>query len=459
MIDSDTWWHLRTGQWIVEHRALPAVDRFSFTRVGEEWHYPGWLAQIIMFAVYSFAGLAGLNAFFILIALLACLLIYLTQRGDSFISGFAIVIAAASAAIYWTARPQLFTFLFGALYYLIIWKYLKEGSRKLLWLLPLVMFFWVNMHGGFAVGFLLLIIAILGQSLFIFLSPDRRNRKESDKILVLIGIGLVCLVAALCNPYGLEMLNYPFKTVSIQVLQSSIQEWQSPDFHLLNAQPFLWLLFLTWLVLSFSPIRPDPRDCLFLLVISYMGFLAWRNVPLLSIFAPSILSTYANPILVKVFPRWVSSREGTLLSRRINIFILLIFLVTAASSIYLSTSEKAIQDSIRRQLPVAAAEYLARHPGMGPMLNSYNWGSYLLWRLPEEPVFVDGRTDVYDDELLSQYLTTVNAQNGWRNTLTQWNIGLVFLEPTAPLVQLLLLDGWRTEYQDAVAVILRAPAP
>lgn len=91
------------------------------------------------------------------------------------------------------------------------------------------------------------------------------------------------------------------------------------------------------------------------------------------------------------------------------------------------------------------------------MLNSYNWGGYLIWALPEYPVFVDGRTDLYDDDLLTQYLAAVRAEPNWREVLQRWEIGVVLLEPNAPLVTLLRQQGWQTAAADELSVILIPP--
>jgi hypothetical protein len=385
LIDSDTWWHLRTGQWIVENRQLPGVDPFSFTRAGSPWHYPGWLAECLMFGAFSLAGLAGVNVLFVVIAVAACILIYLTMEGDSFIRAFLLVLAGASAAIFWSARPQMFTFLFGAIYFLLLRDFLS-GRRNLLLLLPPIMILWVNMHGGFAVGFLFLLLAAIGQAAAMFLLPEERNRQSLQRLGWLAVIGIACLLAALCNPYGIEMLAYPFRTVSIQALQIYIQEWQSPDFHLLQAQPFLWLFFLTILLVIVSPKRADPRDLIFLGVIGYMGFLAWRNTSLLSIIAPAIAATHADAILRRVLPQWDSNRAGSLAMRFLNVVLVCLLGVAALTTVFAGMNPQAVQQSVEARMPVKAVDALQLLPSNSRMLNAYNWGSYLLWRMPDRKV-------------------------------------------------------------------------
>lgn len=458
LVDSDTWWHLRAGQWIVEHHSILSVDQFSFSRAGQTWHYPGWLAEVLMLGAYSLGGISGVNLLFLLILLASIILIFLTMEGDSYLRSFTLILAAGAATIYWSARPQLFSFLFAAVFYLCIREFLF-GKRNLLFLLPPIMVLWVNLHGGFAIGFFFLILGLAGQSFFYTFHPDGRKSGESRKIIWLSIAGASCLLAALINPYGTEMLIYPFKTVSIQTLQNYLQEWQSPDFHNLHAQMFLWLLFITWGMIGFSPRRLDVRDFLFLAATSYIGFLAWRNTVFLSIVAPAMITIYGGAILQKVFPGWNPTAGTSRMMRVVNAIILLILCGVSVIRISLSISGDAIQKEIDRQMPVDAVDYLERNPDLGRIFNSYNWGSYLLWRLPSYPVFVDGRTDLFDDEILDQYLIAVQGQPGWQEVLEQWDIQVVLIEPTVPLSQLLILDGWHMRYQDSQAVIMQKPAP
>ncbi|MBN1439565.1 MAG: hypothetical protein JW929_09160 [Anaerolineales bacterium] len=456
MIDTDTWWHLRTGQWILENRALPQVDRFSFSRDGEPWYYPGWLAEILMAKVHALGGLAGLNLLFGGVLVLAFLVIHLTMEGNPFLRGAVFILAAGASEIYWNARPQLFTFLFTACFYLCLRRYLW-GRRNALWVLPLIMVLWVNIHAGFAVGFILLLVAVFGQGLHFLAQGASRPPETGRKLAWLVGTLAACLAAAAVNPHGITILAYPFKTVSIQFLQRFIQEWQSPDFHYLEAQLFLILFFAAWAAVVFSPEKMDVRDFCFLAFIGYMGFLAWRNTNLLSIVAPAVIMKYAQPIVDRLFPGWDPDHAVSKLQSAVHIAAAACLTVAVLFLGAASLSPESIQTAIRRQVPVDAVSYLAENPVQGRMFNSYNFGSYLLWYLPGIPVFVDGRTDLYDDEILSQYLTVIHAREGWREIMEQWRIEVVFVEVTAPIRQVLLSEGWTVLYQDDKAVILVLP--
>ena len=108
----------------------------------------------------------------------------------------------------------------------------------------------------------------------------------------------------------------------------------------------------------------------------------------------------------------------------------------------------------RQQLPVAAAQAVAQASPPGRLFNSYNFGGYLVWALRDYPVFVDGRTDLYNDEIISEWLAAMRAEPGWAEILDRRGIGVVLVEPDAPLAAVLEGEaGWEVLYRDALAVV------
>jgi hypothetical protein len=115
--------------------------------------------------------------------------------------------------------------------------------------------------------------------------------------------------------------------------------------------------------------------------------------------------------------------------------------------------ENANQQIYEQQVPVAAVEFLQSELPPGKLLNSYNWGGYLIWALPEYPVFVDGRTDLYSDEVIDEWLGIVQAEEGWQELLEKYGIQVILIEPYWPLVKVLEFERWERRYQDDHAVI------
>ena len=481
-VDTDTWWHLRAGQWIIEHRAVPQVDPFSYTRLGEAWQYPGWIVQAPMFLIYEALGPGGLNLWTAIMVALSFAFIWHTLEGGPFVRAFVILLAATVSGVYWAARPYLVTFLFSAVFLFVLerWRRKSALSRQmeLLWSLPVLMLFWANSHGGFAVGFLIWGIYWFAGWTGVLLRgelPERLRLLRSPRAALadpgwrLTWAGLLMLLAVCINPSGPVMLLYPFKTVSIGALQEYIQEWQSPDFHARNVQPFIWMALLTFGAVGASRRRLCLTDFLLFSVFFYLALLAGRNLALFALAAALPLARHASAVLeswgryarqTPLAVRWRARRQGApdrSLSpqalRRLNLGILILLGVVAllkALTVYPAAINEAAFDEM---LPVEAVEMIRDTRPAGRLFNSYNWGGYLLWALPEYPVFIDGRTDLYNDEIISQWLQIMRGEAGWQAALERWDVRLALVEPGMPLGRLLGEAGWTVLYQDDQAVV------
>jgi hypothetical protein len=136
-----------------------------------------------------------------------------------------------------------------------------------------------------------------------------------------------------------------------------------------------------------------------------------------------------------------------------NLLIAGLILVAVGFKVALVYPLPANEEAFRKGLPVGAVDYLRQAGPPGRLFNSYNWGAYLLWALPEYPVFVDGRTDLYNDEVIGEWLRVARAEEGWQETLDRWEVRLILLEPSTPLVYRLEVSGWKKLYSDEVAVV------
>lgn len=456
-VDTDTWWHLRTGQWIVEHRAIPQVDVFSTTRAGADWRIPGWLAQAPLYLVFAAFGYGGLNLLTAALITLTFALVYPMCAGHPLLRAFALVLAAAVSGLYWSARPQLVSLVLAAAFALILYQY-RWQQRNRLWLLPILMVVWANAHGGFAIGFILLAVTVAGEGAHWLWERWRQRRSQRARpLLWLLGITALCALAVMLNPAGPALVLYPFKTVGIGALRDFIQEWQSPDFHALEAQPFLWLLFLTLSVVALSGRRPDFTDLCLVLTTAYLGFLAGRNLPLLAVAAPPLLTRHAAFLL----DDWRAARgeaapAAPFAGNTVLNWALLIGLGLAALLKVITVLPASINEpALARFTPMAAVDFIRGERPAGPLFNSYNFGGYLVWALyPDYPVYVDGRTDLYDDAFLREYLQVALGRPGYQAVLDRAGIRLVLVEADSLLGDRLAADpAWRLAYHDAVAAV------
>jgi hypothetical protein len=465
-VDTDTWWHLRAGSWIVENGRILRSDPFSLTRQGQPWVYPGWLAQILLYGVYNTLGLAGLNLLTALTVALTFAFIWPLLEVPVLLRAFVLLLAATVSGVYWSARPQILSFLLTGL---TIWtlEQARKGRRKWLFGLPPLMALWSNLHGGFAVGFILLLFYLIGEAGEVLREVLFRKAKlreawsqRRSSLIVLCLVGLACALAVNINPHGPQMLLYPFKTISVGVLQDYIQEWQSPNFHRLEAQPYLWMVLLLLVALAFSRRSVHVVELVVVCGFAYMAFLAARNIALFALGAAPVLARHGFSAMEPLLQRVGTGRQiPKRLARLINVVILALMVVVAVVKIADPLSEEFNQRIVEQEMPAMAISHILGQQPEGPLFNSYNWGGYVLWTLyPDYLSFVDGRTDLFDDEILRDYLLAWRADTGWEEVIDEWEIRLAFLEPGAPLAKAMACAGWERLYIDSQAVVLRRPS-
>jgi hypothetical protein len=282
---------------------------------------------------------------------------------------------------------------------------------------------WVNSHGGFVVGILLWGVYIAEALIFwLYARFTHIDTASFRKVLGrLLTIGVFLLVAVLINPSGGLMFLYASKTIGIGALQEYIQEWQSPDFHSLQVQPFVWLLLLAIGVIGASRKRLALSDYLLFSGFAYMGLMAGRNVALFALAAPVVLTRYAAPLLESLGRkhgyRGLAEQRPLGRSQYLNWLLLILVILAVAMKSSLVFPAKVNEEVFRGTMPIRAVEYLRTVKPEGRLFNTYNWGGYLLWALPEYPVFIDGRTDLYSDEVINQWLQVMRAEPGWKQVL------------------------------------------
>ena len=461
-IDTDTWWHLRSGQYQLENRTVIDTGLFSFTQVDTPWINHSWGAQIIMYGVYAAfgghgvpgdGGNVGLALLTAVLATGGLIFVYKASPGSVYVRAFALVLGAAAAAVFWSPRPQMFTFFFSCVVYYLLMLYKRHGKDRL-WLIPLIVLVWGNLHAGFATAFILMAGVVIGETVGNVFSPKRADRIGWRGIGRLLLIMVVAALALVINPFGLEMLKVPFQTVNIGVLQDFIQEWASPNFHERQTWPFLFLLLgsLGLAALSREPI--DWSDLALLIGTGFLSFLAGRNIALFAVVATPVLARYGEAFLAE---RGWTLRPMTTVQpgmARLNWLVLILIALVGVGKIIYAVNPFTVSEAQIKYLPVQVADYIETEHPQGNMFNSYNWGGYLMFAAPDVPVFVDGRTDLYGDDFLAQYLRTVFLQGDWRAVLDEYDIGFVVIEADGVMAAVLRDEpGWHLAYEDDQAVL------
>jgi hypothetical protein len=451
--DTDTWWHIRSGEYTLSNGMIYA-DPFSFTKAGQPWVNHSWGAQIVLYGVWQAAGNLGLAVYTAALATGGMWFVYKMSPGSVYLRAFVLVIGAAAAAVFWSPRPQMLSFFLSAAVLYLLHLYKRRGIDRL-WLLPVMVGLWGNLHAGFSIAFIFLGGFTAGEVLNNLFRPTAEHVIPWRGIRRLVLVTAVSAAALVVNPYGLHMLAVPFQTISIGALQNFIQEWNSPNFHDRSTWPFIFLLLGLLGAAGGSRKRLDWTDFLLASGTAFMGLLAGRNIAVFAVAATPVLADHLDALLSErgwvIQPaRRVTPRMGVL-----NAVLAALIVLGAAAKVLLVLDADTVREAQETYLPVKVAEYLRDEDPAGPMFNSYNWGGYLMFMLPDEPVFVDGRTDLYGDEFLTNtYLRTAIGGDGWRETLNRYGIRLVVVEAGSGLARQLRDEpGWSLDYEDAMAAV------
>lgn len=445
-IDADVWWHLRAGQTMIEQKHILLEDIYSYTRTGETWVNAFWVSEVVLYIFYSIGGYFGLTLFVSLIGAATFYLLSRRSNGNPFTNGLALILCALAAAPIWGPRPQIISFFIIAL--LDLWL----SSKRPHWWLPILFAIWANIHGGWIWGFLLIAAHIAGNVITVVTEPEERSIiwKETRSLIFWT---VISSLAIAINPNGISLWKLPFQQVDVSM---QIQEWLSPDFHRIDFHPFLWVLFLLLLLSPFAPKRPAWGQIIKVLGFSYLTFVAQRNIAVAAIVASPLLADWMNSALQRfTTEKKLTSQSNLPISIRVILNTVLIISLFAASlgNVYLSS----LPEKVDKNYPVEATEWIKLNHPQGKLFNSYNWGGYLLWTLPEYPVFIDGRADLYGNELLAQWQDVINARENAEAILDDWRVNIIFVEPYWDIVPVLKDKGWTVAYEDAISIILIRP--
>lgn len=454
-LDPDMWWHLRTGQIILD-QGIPRQDIYSFTVPDHRWITHEWLSEVMMWLGYQATGLYGLIILAAALIAVTFALVYKRCYGRPYLAGFVILLAALASAPFWGVRPQLFNMLLTAAFVFLVEGY-KGGKvgRRTLWLLPLLTLLWANLHSGYLLGIALLIAYLIGESAMLLLGRQDARGLTWPAVRWLAFMTLASFLVAVLNPNGPALWIYPFFTLGSNAMQSYIQEWASPDFHLVIFWPFAALLFTGLLALIVSRRSPTLTEGLLFAGTAGAGMLSARHIPIFAIVASPIICRHLLSALegTRFYALAADTAEeggpGRLVV--INWILLLVALVAVAGWTLAKLGEN--ETAITASYPEAAVDYLVES-GLAAQhgYNSYNWGGYLIWR--GLSVYVDGRADVYGDDFLHYYRRTYDLTSQWQQPLDDFEVAYVLIEHHSPLGNLLQAsDGWQLAYDDALASV------
>jgi hypothetical protein len=451
LADPDIGWHLRDAQLLLQNHAFIRTDPYTFSLNGHAWMNPEWLGEMFFYMGWRAFGLRGVETVTILlIELMAAGICFLTwQRTRSMRpAALATIIWLIFSSVSIAPRPQLcgWLCLIVELAVLEHFRTLAPARRHYLWTLPPLFAFWINLHGSWPIGFVML-LAYLACGLKTFsrgaLQATAWTHSQRSSLML---FAIISVVAVFLNPYGWHLVAYPFVIAGKHpITLNSVQEWQSLDMHSLRGR--LVLLAVAGLLLS-RALSPRPwrlYDVFSLFLAVFAGFTYSRFLLFTGIILCPLLADEATKLLGRDNPaidkRWLNAGI---------VAVMLGFCVT-----HLPTTQQLTTQS-NTGYPAKAVAYLRQHPPAGPMLNDFNWGGYVIWNDPAQPIFIDTRADVFEQTgLLKSYLDLINLQLPVED-FTQSQFRYVFFPKNATIVAALNRSpNWTVDYQDETAVLLR----
>jgi hypothetical protein len=486
--DAGIGWHIRTGQLILATRAIPRVDPFSSTMAGQPWFAWEWLYDLL---VGSLDTAAGLNAIVLFTAVIIAATFtwsfrLLLRRNTNFLLALILVLLAASASmIHFLARPHVMSWLFT-----VTWFWILDSSEEgcsdpaadssaslSLWLLPLLMVVWVNLHGGFLVGFVLLAIywiSAVWQSFGV--KADRfadvlQSIRAGKRAQTLALIGFLSALATFVNPYGWKLHLHIYGYLSNRFLMNHIDEFQSPNFHGIAQKCFAGLLLLTLVALALKKKETGAvraSQFLVLLFAVYSGLYASRNIPVSSLLLILITGPWLSDAIERLvekiggklarpkpFLHRMQTIDNGLRGHLWPIAAVALACWTAAHAGKLGATQLMDAHFDAKRFPVEAVNYLENHNVPGPVLSPDSWGGYLIYRLyPRTKVVLDDRHDLYGEEFLKSYLKMVHIEPGWDDFLKQHPAGSILVPKDTALANILLeTPNWQPIYGDTVAIL------
>jgi hypothetical protein len=445
--DPDIWWHLRAGQWIVEHRAVPMTDPFSQYGMGKTWIAYSWLFEILTYGLYSKLGHLGLVLLILVLSLIIAIALHRLVRRASLPFPAEVALIAIGLFCFkpvMTPRPWLFTILFFIieLHLLIVAR--QSGNLRSLYFLPLLFVFWANLHIQFVYGLALLVMMLAEPVLEKIISG--RSQMESFTFSRMLIITIICAGATLVNPYHIHLYQ-PFFEYAVQTrVFQNIEEFHPMFFR----SPQDWLVLALALGAAFS-LGWHRESRIFPYLLFGMGallaFRARRDAWVLVTASLAIISELQT-----------TSQDQAMLTRGKFLFVAAgIILSLFGLAYYRGISEAKLRMHVAEIFPADAAAFVRKNNLAGPLYNNLDWGGYLIWALPNLPVSMDGRTNLYGEERIERSLATWAGYPGWKSDPELSQARLIIADVKRPLTSLLRTDPrFRLAYTDNVAAVFVA---
>ncbi|MGH7164738.1 MAG: hypothetical protein ACREIS_04345 [Nitrospiraceae bacterium] len=473
LVDPDFGWHLRTGLDLIQHGwRLPATDPYSHTVPDWPWVEHAWLTDGVIGLIYRSLGTAGPLGVMVLFALVAAAAFVLAVGHAR--AGRTAILAAVAATL-WVALPFLgartqMVSLLGLALILRLCAQYQAGRRTNLWVIPLVFLLWANLHGAFTAGLFamgLVLVASGATRLVVDQWPVLADRLHEPVMgwsqmrrLALVG-GLAALLT-LVNLYGWRLYQELYLSLTDQFMIQTLHEWQPVSLETRAGTLYLAYLAALGILMVAAYRRVEPVRWVMLAVFLGLSLKHWRNVPLFLLVSVPLVAELVAHLTTRASARFV---VGLQRQKRV---LLAVTVAAAVGVVVLGPAhlEQVVQCGVApeeffrsTEYPIEAVQWLRAHRGQvgSRLYNDYGVGGFLLWWLPEEKIFIDGRMPAFrmgDRWIFKDYVALTSWDPPALGVLNKYAVDWAIVGRGTPLQQALgSRPDWGTVYEDAKVTI------
>ena len=459
LTDADVGWHIRTGEYILNHHAVPYHDLYSFSKPGAPWYAWEWLTDVTYGGLHRIAGLKGIVLLAgVLISLYALTLIrrMVSRRAHLFVALAVALLAVGGSSMHFLARPHLLTMLLLSVSVWMIEEDRKRPTARIWWLVPLTVV-WTNVHGGFLALIVVLGLAAIGTAIEAWFGFAGTLR---DAVRY-VKLTLACAAATLVNPYGWNLHRHVAEYLRSDWIRNVVQEFQSPSFRSENMLQFEALLLLGLIVAGAQFRQWKIVEGLWIVFWAHMALGSVRHAPLfVAVAAPIIagqLSDWWTSCTARVKPGSLPAILNLMAADALKGFGRSSAWPAAAVVVLalMGPPMKWPQDFPEFVFP---SKIVRAHSDLilrSRVLTTDQWADYLIYVNPAQKVFIDGRSDFYGPEVGNDYIRLSDASWDWRQLIDKYHFNLALLPVESALSQVLkLAPDWRVIEDDGKRILL-----
>src|SRR5271165_280022 len=451
VLDLDIWWHLKVGEWIVDHRAFPHTGILSRTAADRPWMAYSWGYEVLLSRAYAWFGLVGVGMFGTLLTLAVAYAVYAMVRRLSrrfWVASILATVACSAFLFSLMPRPVFFSMILFTVTLTLILESQRTARVQLLYWLPFVFLVWANCHiqfvyGIFVVGLFTGVHALQQLGAHFSIAPESALPSALPvKKLVLVFVA--CVLATCLGPYSYHLYAVVFAYAGSKFPYAFIREFRSLNFRAFSHYVELLLAGAAFFTLGRQK-RVDLFKLALLTVASAVAFRTMRDSWFLCITAVACMADSWGEAVEREPGETLPEKTG--LAAALAVLLYIVALNTGFNA-------RGLDDAMSGWFPVKAVNFLRQNPQPGPLYNNFDWGGFLTWYMPDYPVSIDGRTDLYGDEIDFLFFNSERGDDSYVNDPYLNEAGVVLLDRTKPLAMILRGDQrFQKIYEDDLAVV------